>query len=116
VGKNGIGKSTLLRLIAGELYPSAGSIHVEGSLAYTPQLWNFLDFPHLTIAGLLGFEQKIRALQRIYQGSIETQDFIDLDEDWEVEERLQQQLKLFDLQHLAYDTPISQLSGGEITR
>ncbi len=116
VGKNGIGKSTLLRLISGELYPDSGSIHVEGTLAYVSQSWDFLAAPNCTIAGLLGFEQKIHALQRIYQGSIEAQDFIDLDEDWQVEERLQQQLKLFGIQYLADDTPIHQLSGGEITR
>ena len=33
VGKNGAGKSTLLKLITGVLTPSAGSIHVNGSIA-----------------------------------------------------------------------------------
>lgn len=116
VGKNGIGKSTLLRLIAGELEPHSGSIHVAGTLAYISQASDFLAYPKITVAGLLGFEKKMRALQCIYQGSLEMQDFMDLDEDWQVEERLQQQLKLFDLQYLAYDMPIYQLSGGEITR
>lgn len=116
VGKNGIGKSTLLRLIAGEFDPTFGSIHVAGTLVYISQASDFSSTSKITVVGLLGFEQKMRALQRIYQGSLEVQDFMDLDEDWQVEERLQQQLKLFDLQYLAYDTPIHQLSGGEITR
>ena len=116
VGKNGIGKSTLFRLIAGDLQPHSGSIHVAGTLAYISQASDFSAYSKMTVSDLLGFEQKIRALQRIYQGSLEMQDFIDLDEDWQVEERLQQQLKLFDLQYLACDTPIHQLSGGEITR
>src|SRR3954471_13463131 len=37
VGVNGVGKSTLLRCIAGELRPTDGSISVDGSVAYMPQ-------------------------------------------------------------------------------
>jgi ATPase subunit of ABC transporter with duplicated ATPase domains len=37
VGVNGVGKSTLLRCIAGELRPSDGSISTDGSVAYMPQ-------------------------------------------------------------------------------
>jgi ATPase subunit of ABC transporter with duplicated ATPase domains len=116
VGKNGIGKSTLLRLIIGELYPSAGCIHSEQSIAYVPQSEDFLAFNKMTIASLLGFENKIQSLQRILQGSTESQYFECLNEDWHVEERLQQQLMLFGLQDLPYDFPVKQLSGGEITR
>jgi len=44
IGRNGVGKSTLLRLAAAELRPSAGSITVDGeparppAVAYLPQL------------------------------------------------------------------------------
>lgn len=116
VGKNGIGKSTLLRLIIGELYPSTGAIHSEQTIAYVPQSEDFLASDKVTIAGFLGFEEKIQALQRISQGSTKNQDFERLNEDWHVEERLQQQLTLFDLQALPQDTRMKQLSGGEITR
>ncbi|WP_286214616.1 ATP-binding cassette domain-containing protein [Demequina sediminis] len=37
VGRNGIGKSTLLRLALGELTPTAGTISTAGRLAYVPQ-------------------------------------------------------------------------------
>lgn len=37
IGKNGIGKTTLLRLIVGELMPSSGTIKVNGQVAYLPQ-------------------------------------------------------------------------------
>jgi ATPase subunit of ABC transporter with duplicated ATPase domains len=37
VGRNGVGKSTLLRLIAGELAPTRGSVQVSGRLAYLQQ-------------------------------------------------------------------------------
>ncbi|MEO6880575.1 MAG: ATP-binding cassette domain-containing protein [Mycobacteriaceae bacterium] len=38
VGENGVGKSTLLRTLAGELTPTAGSVRVVGGLAAMPQL------------------------------------------------------------------------------
>ena len=37
IGANGTGKSTLLKLIAGELPPSRGSIKVSGEVGYLPQ-------------------------------------------------------------------------------
>ena len=33
VGRNGVGKSTLLRLLADELSPAAGSVAIDGSVA-----------------------------------------------------------------------------------
>lgn len=39
IGRNGIGKSTLLKLIAGELLPETGKINISSSLiAYVPQI------------------------------------------------------------------------------
>ncbi|MCA1552636.1 ATP-binding cassette domain-containing protein, partial [Bradyrhizobium sp. BRP19] len=38
VGRNGCGKSILLRLIAGEVEPSAGSIHRAGSIGVLAQI------------------------------------------------------------------------------
>ncbi len=114
IGKNGIGKSTLMKLIAGELTPSSGSIHCEGKIAYLPQ--NPIINPELTVAGLLGFEEKLSAYNRIVQGSIDERDFAILNEDWNIEERLQQQMHYFGLHYLPYDRPLASLSGGEVTR
>jgi ABC-type multidrug transport system ATPase subunit len=37
VGENGAGKSTLLRIVAGLLRPTAGAVHVAGTLGYCDQ-------------------------------------------------------------------------------
>lgn len=41
VGKNGIGKTTLLRLIVGELEPTRGVIERKSSISYLPQDYQF---------------------------------------------------------------------------
>lgn len=114
VGKNGVGKSTLIKLITSELIPASGSILIEGRIAYVPQ--NPVIHPGITVASLLGFEEKLQAFQRISEGSIDEHDYAILNEDWYVEERLQQQLQAFGLNHLPYHRPLTLLSGGEITR
>ena len=40
VGKNGTGKTTLLRLLVGEIQPSKGKIYKTGKVAYLPQDYN----------------------------------------------------------------------------
>ncbi len=114
VGRNGVGKSTLIKLILGELYPNSGSIQVGSKLAYVPQ--NLLVSPEMSVAGLLGYEEKMNALHRIAQGSIDESDFAILNEDWNIEERIQQQLVIFGLHAIPYHRQLHMLSGGEITR
>lgn len=114
VGRNGVGKSTLIKLILSELYPDSGSIQIEGKLAYVPQN---LYFDHeVSIAGWLGVEEKINALRRIAEGSINENDFAILNEDWNIEERIQQQLAIFGLHLIPYHRQLHTLSGGEMTR
>ena len=47
VGENGTGKSTLLRIIVGELKPDNGNVYIDGKLGYCPQ--NTLLFSQLTV-------------------------------------------------------------------
>lgn len=66
VGNNGVGKSTLLRLLAGELLPSEGSIIYDATPYYIPQHTGLLHktvaevlhiTPHTLIDGLSGGEK-----------------------------------------------------------
>ncbi|PYZ98952.1 ABC-F type ribosomal protection protein [Alteribacter lacisalsi] len=45
VGRNGEGKSTLMKMLAGELEPDSGSVELLGDLAYIPQLEDASDTP-----------------------------------------------------------------------
>ncbi len=114
VGRNGIGKSTLIKLILGELSPHTGSIQVVGNITYVPQTPILLQ--DMTVAAFLECEEKINALHRIANGSIETQDFLILNDEWDIEERVQECLNIFGLDTIPYDRPIKMLSGGETTR
>lgn len=52
-GRNGTGKSTLLRIVAGDLEPDAGTVHrSDGRVAYLSQRLDLLD-PHNTVADSL---------------------------------------------------------------
>lgn len=114
VGRNGVGKSTLLKLILGELRPHAGTLQLAGKLAYVPQ--TMVTAANSTVAQVLGYEEKIQALQRITQGSLDENDLGILQDDWHIEERVQQQLAVFGLEKISHQRCINSLSGGEITR
>ena len=53
VGANGVGKTTLFRLIVGEAQPTAGSIAVHGQLGVMHQLVGTADHPVATVRELL---------------------------------------------------------------
>jgi ATPase subunit of ABC transporter with duplicated ATPase domains len=114
VGKNGVGKSTLMKLVLGELYPNSGYIHLDGTIAYAPQHPPISS--KITVASFLGCEEKINALYRITQGSADERDFNILNEDWEIKDRMQKQLTKFGLNTISFNQPLIELSGGEVTR
>jgi len=80
IGSNGVGKSTLLKIIAKELEPSGGKINVDAEPYYIPQICG--QFNHLSIAQALRIENKLNALNEILNGNISEENFNLLNDDW----------------------------------
>ncbi|WP_319380667.1 ATP-binding cassette domain-containing protein [Thiomicrorhabdus sp.] len=114
VGDNGCGKSTLAKIIAGELAPSDGSVACTGRVFYVPQNIRLQDSE--TVVDLLQIRAELAALTRIEQGSSDSHDFELLADRWLLREKAQDALNHFGLPHLRLTTPVVKLSGGEITQ
>src|SRR5690606_9414750 len=95
IGNNGVGKSTLLRIIANELQPSSGQINVNSQAYYIPQI--FGQYNHLTIAQSLQVDKKLNALKEILDGNVSEENLYNLNDDWTVEERCNEALNYWDL-------------------
>jgi ATPase subunit of ABC transporter with duplicated ATPase domains len=111
VGTNGTGKSTLLRLLAGQLRPSRGSVTVGGSLAYLPQ--NITLDTKLRVDQALGIAERRSALRAVEAGDVSAEHFETIGDDWDVEERARVTLGSLGLGHVGLDRTVGQMSGGE---
>ncbi len=92
VGSNGVGKSTLLKILAGQISPNTGSVWRNGVIYYLPQISTI--------------RQEITA-DTVINFLIST-----FDEWWKIEDILQTQ---FDA-NIDFSLPITNLSGGELTK
>ena len=114
IGNNGVGKSTLLKIITSELQPAAGRVELESTPYYVPQV--FGQFNHLSIAQALGIEDKINALTQILAGNATEENFTILNDDWTIEERCRDALKYWQLEDLELSQKMASLSGGQKTK
>lgn len=112
VAPNGTGKSTLLKLIAGELRPAGGSVSVSGTLGYLPQSLPLTG--DLTVAEVLGIAEIIRAIDAVESGDVDEKHFTTIGDDWDIEERTRAQLDRLGLGALTLDRALSTLSGGQV--
>lgn len=113
VGDNGTGKSTLLKLVAGELTAASGSIRCSSSLWYVPQQSNSTN---QSVGEALGVAAKLEAIKAICEGSTDPRDYDTLAGDWEIESRCRLALDTWGLSFVNPATSSGLLSGGEKTR
>lgn len=114
VGSNGMGKSTLLKVMAKEMEPLQGNINAEGEIFHVPQM--FGNFSQLTIAQCLKIDKKLNAFQNITNGEVDEIYFETLNDDWDIEERCQQALQYWKLENLDLNQKLESLSGGQKTK
>lgn len=111
VGRNGVGKSTLLKLISGELLPRSGRVFANGKLGILRQ--NAQPNPGETIADLFGATASLAVLRRAEAGEASADDLTLAD--WTLEARMSDALQRAGL-HTDHETPLAALSGGQCTR
>ncbi|WP_353314291.1 ABC-F family ATP-binding cassette domain-containing protein [Shimia sp. NS0008-38b] len=111
VGRNGTGKTSLLRLIAGELLPDSGTITAALSVGFLRQ--NPEQDEYGTIADLFGVADQLAILARAGRGEATLEDLTKAD--WTLEARLETALSSLGLDQ-SPNTQLDTLSGGQRTR
>ena len=111
IGRNGTGKSTLLRIIAGEIPPAGGTLTSHAKLGFLHQI---ADESHETVADLFGVTRQLVAQERILTGEGSDEDLAEAD--WTLETRIDDALAKMGLSDLNPQTALHTLSGGQKTR
>ncbi len=114
IGNNGVGKSTLLKIISGDLFPSGGQLIVDSKPYYIPQV--FGQYNHLTISQALNIGEKLNALKEILNGNVTEKNYALLDDDWTIEERCKEALQYWRLNDLDLSEKMETMSGGQKTK
>ena len=114
VGRNGSGKTRLLRLLSGLDEPATGHIERFGSHAWVAQ--QHVISSQTTLAELLGYDAIFTARKRIDSGDYQPDDLALLDGYWDIAERLSEAFINATLPPFEPDKPAIELSGGERIR
>ncbi|MGL3823378.1 ATP-binding cassette domain-containing protein [Sphingopyxis sp. R3-92] len=111
IGRNGVGKSTLLRLLTGQLTPTAGHIAIDGRIAMLRQIVQ-VDASE-SIPDLFDAAADLALLRKAEAGEASADEIADTD--WTLEARIDAALAGVGLS-VSPETPLAMLSGGQRTR
>ncbi|PDS44781.1 ABC transporter [Rhizobium anhuiense] len=111
VGRNGVGKTTLLKLVCGDIQPHSGTISVSGSLGVLRQSVQVASDE--TVGDLFGVTDALAILHRAEAGEATVDELASAD--WTLEARMAAALNRTGLDVVA-QTPLAALSGGQRTR
>ena len=85
IGDNGTGKTTLFRLILGDINPSQGIISTPPHIAYLPQDLGLSG--HLHLADIFGITKILQALDALESGEYSPSLYDTIGDAWDIEER-----------------------------
>jgi ATPase subunit of ABC transporter with duplicated ATPase domains len=111
IGRNGVGKSTLLKLISRELSPQSGAVSVRGKIGVLRQVVQ--NKSDESIANLFSATESLALIHRAEMGQAAAEDLLDVD--WTLPQRIATALYRVGLDVLP-ETKLALLSGGQRTR
>ncbi|WDZ99221.1 ribosomal protection-like ABC-F family protein [Mucilaginibacter sp. SJ] len=114
IGNNGTGKSTLLKILAGNLQPASGVVKTTSKPYYVPQI--FGQYNEFSIAEALQIANKLNALKQILEGNVTDENMTLLNDDWAIEERCQEAFIHWQLRDIDLSQKMGTLSGGQKTK
>src|SRR3989338_10820739 len=114
VGKNGVGKTTLLRLFVREVEPTKGKIQKTGAISYLPQDYQ-LNL-NQSVADVLGIKNTLEALAKIKEGEKDPGLIKIVGNDWDIQDRVSGKFEQLNIESLSFDRLLNSLSGGERTK
>lgn len=114
IGKNGVGKTTLLRLIQNEILPSTGSLTIHASWEILPQ--DLSIYENLDLLDVLGVKKIYTAYLQIVEGNYNESNYEILNNRWDIESEIVQSLSRFGFNNIDFNRVFSSFSGGEKVR
>ncbi len=114
VGNNGTGKTTLLRIIAGQEKSYDGDLQVTTNRYYVPQ--HYGHFNHISVAAALGIAPLLEALRAVENGTTDQHYYDLLEHHWDIAARCEEAFARWGITGISLDQPLQQLSGGMKTR
>lgn len=113
-GVNGIGKSTLAKIITGDLQPDNGAVQVHGTIACIPQ--NLASYQNKPVSDIFGVTPLLQLQNNILAGKATTEDLLLFGDNWDLDDRIHASLQKTATTHIGMERIFSTLSGGEQVR